>query len=179
MLCQACQRHFDFSQLDYSSVKERTITILEEEGIEPSLTKSLEDDLEEYREALQLSKSHKRVDICPWYNGNLSALNLSDSLFEKLQYDNEIQVWGANLEEERPTADVHASASAGCEICMRLCAIIAEIVDYEIQGLESRLELEIINLMPRNLRLLLQGPVEHQYISMHILPWDLENGIIT
>jgi hypothetical protein len=172
MLCDACRKHFDFSGLDYeySAVKERTIRILKEQGTKPSLLIDLEDDLEEYRKAVELSKTHKRVDICPWFDGDVSALNISDRLLEELGYKTDIQVWDANYGSDRPTADVYASAAAGCEICSRLCSIIAEIPDFETEGLESWLELEVVSLMPKALRFLFQRTSEDQFHTFEILP---------
>lgn len=177
MLCDACRQHVDFSSLDYSAVKERTIQILKEQGTEPSLLKDLEDDFEKYRQAVELSKTHKRVDICPSFDGGVSALNISDRLLKELEYEADIKVWGDNDEGERPTADVYASAAVGCEICSRLCSIMAEIPDFETEGLQSWLELEVVSLMPKALRFLLQGPPrDHQFHTFKILPCHRGTG---
>ena len=101
---------------------------------------------------------------CPWYKEDLSwiptALGQRDEV--------EIEIW----ETPRQGCDIATSASSGCELCARLCAITQEFDSLgepaELE-LESWLHLDCISLEPTRLRFLVQSSgIEHCWLHMHI-----------
>ena len=115
MLCDNCQKHFDFSKHDYRYVKERTIAYLEARKADYRLLELLHNDLVEYR----LSKELQSPDICPWLPIEAVVDFLETGPVSVMKAP---ELWV--LDSECTWEDLMNSGERGCAMCQRICAAI-------------------------------------------------------
>jgi hypothetical protein len=172
MLCDNCQLHFDLSSQDYAQVKAETISSLRNSSADASLLELLETDLNDYRDARQLSQSHKRVDICPWVSPDSLPSDLSD-IRKEMKYC-ELPIW----KMLRLGNDFKESVKRECEMCIRILEAIQSL-DFELDLVitESWLILEPITLLPSAVKILLEeNYLEHKFLEFNITERGSYNG---
>ncbi len=123
-------------------------------------------DLEIYQSAL---RTHVGPPFpCPWYLGDMSWLptELAESEVDEETWDT-----------PRHLHDLVDSASASCELCILLLYIIQHSESFRNSTdlrLGAWLHMHSISLKPTLLRFLVQGPIEHTWIFVHI---NLKDGV--
>jgi hypothetical protein len=165
MLCDECNRHFDFASQDYTSIKESTISELQAFSANPALLQYLHSDLCIYR----ASKYHGQLDACPWVSPKVVSAYLVEAAKATLDCY-ELDIWQQRTYGS-PRRNLRESAERGCDMCLRICEAL-ECLRFEVEvvDLESWLVLDSVTLRPLEIKILVENDhIESQYLRFKIL----------
>jgi hypothetical protein len=168
MFCDRCCEFFDSrksEKLATEYLKHKTDAIEHlRSNLETSQLPQLSDlelNLEDFREAIKMQSPQLP---CPWYLGDLSWIPTGLTQLDNI----ELEVWG----NPREMSDIQSSVLAGCELCVRLCAITQEfqsLGDHKEFELESWLLLHPVKLIPTGLKfLVLHLTEDHDWLELEI-----------